>query len=104
MKEMQVRLIEKEDFEDIFNLVERNRERLLKYFPRTSAIVKDLDSAKKFARLKVRQALEREQYYFLIISISQSAIIGMVMVKNIDWTIPKGELAYFVDEDYEGIG
>lgn len=101
---MQIRLIEKEDFEDIFNLVEKNRERLLKYFPRTSAIVKDLDSAKRFAKLKVRQALEREQYYFLIISKSQSAIIGMVMVKNIDWTIPKGELAYFVDEDYEGIG
>jgi ribosomal-protein-serine acetyltransferase len=101
---MLIRLIEKEDFEEIYHLVERNRERLITYFPRTSSVVKDLDAAKRFARQKVRQALEKEQYYFVIVLKNQPAIIGMVMVKNIDWTVPKGELAYFIDENYEGIG
>src|SRR4051812_39207401 len=101
MREIQIRLIEKEDFGEIYDLIERNRERLVMYFPKTSATVKDLEAAKKFARQKMKQALEREQYYFLIALKSQPVIIGMVMVKNIDWTIPKGELAYFIDKNYE---
>jgi RimJ/RimL family protein N-acetyltransferase len=104
MKDIQVRLIDKEDFREVFDLIEKNRQRLITYFPRTSAIVKDLESAKKFAKLKMRQAVEREQYYFVVVSKTMLAIIGMVMVKNIDWSIPKGELAYFIDENYEGIG
>ena len=101
---MLVRLLEKEDFEELYNVIEKNRERLIMYFPKTSAAIKDLEAAKKFAKQKVRQALEREQYNFVIVSKSHSSVIGMVMVKNIDWTIPKGELAYFIDENYEGIG
>jgi ribosomal-protein-serine acetyltransferase len=104
MKEMHVRLMEKEDFTEIYSLIEKNRDRLLMYFPKTSAGIKDLEAAKKFARHKVRQALEREQYYFVVALKSVAEIIGMVMVKNIDWTIPKGELAYFIDHNYEGIG
>lgn len=104
MKDILVRLVEKEDSEEIFDLIEKNRERLLTYFPKTSTVVKDLEAAKKFAKQKMRQALEREQYNFLVILKSQLRVIGMVMVKNIDWTIPKGELAYFIDKEYEGIG
>lgn len=104
MNEMQVRFVEKEDFEELYDLVERNRERLIMYFPKTSASIKDLEAAKKFAKQKVKQALEKEQYSFVIVSKGQPSVIGMVMVKNIDWTIPKGELAYFIDENYEGIG
>jgi ribosomal-protein-serine acetyltransferase len=104
MPEMQVRLIDKEDAEELFTLIERNRERLTMYFPKTSERIKDVDAAKKFAKQKVRQALEREQYNFVISLKSERDLIGMVMVKNIDWTIPKAELAYFVDQNFEGIG
>ncbi|WP_371860456.1 GNAT family N-acetyltransferase [Segetibacter aerophilus] len=34
----------------------------------------------------------------------QHPIIGNVMVKNIDWSVPKGELAYFIDAEQEGKG
>src|SRR3954466_10144564 len=104
MKELQVRLIEKEDFEEIYSLIDRNRDRLITYFPRTSSTIKDLEAAKKFAKQKARQALEREQYNFVMTLTDRPALIGMVMVKNIDWTIPKGELSYFVDVNFQGIG
>src|SRR4051812_22695991 len=104
MKDLLVRLIEREDFEELYSLVERNRERLLMYFPKTSAIIKDIEAAKKFAKQKVRNALDREQFNFVIVVKSHPQLIGMVMVKNVDWTVPKGELAYFIDQDYEGVG
>ncbi|MEJ7676760.1 MAG: arginine N-succinyltransferase [Segetibacter sp.] len=78
---MQVRLVEKEDFEELYNLVERNRERLIIYFPKTSVSIKDLEAAKKFAKQKVKQALEKEQYCFVIAKKSQAELIGMVMIK-----------------------
>ena len=104
MKEIEVKQVEKEDFIEIYNVIERNRERLITYFPKTAGSIKDLDTARKFVNQKVKQALEREQYCFIIILRNKPEIIGMVMIKNIDWTIPKGELAYFIDKDFEGLG
>lgn len=104
MKEIEVRPVEKEDFTEIYNVIERNRERLTTYFPKTSATIKDLDTARRFAKQKVKQASEKEQYCFIISPQTKVEIIGMVMIKNIDWTIPKAELAYFIDENYEGLG
>jgi ribosomal-protein-serine acetyltransferase len=104
MEEIQVRLIEKEDFASLFEVIEKNRSRLLKYFPATSAAISDIEAAKKFVLLKLRQAAKREQLYFVVISKNTSKIIGSVILKNLDWNVPKGELAYFVDADYEGTG
>jgi ribosomal-protein-serine acetyltransferase len=103
MKDILVRLIDKEDHEELFKLIQKNRERLIKYFPKTSAAITDVETARRFVKLKMKQALEKEQYYFVIIN-KQQNIVGMVMLKNIDWTIPKGELAYFIDENFEGMG
>lgn len=104
MIEVQIRPIKKQDFLQLYEVIEKNRQRLLTYFPRTTHAITDIDAAKKFTHLKVRQALNREQFYFVVALESTSQMIGAVILKNIDWTIPKGELAYFIDEDYEGKG
>ena len=104
MKEIQIRAVEIDDFTDVYNVIEKNRERLVMYFPKTSQSVKDIDTSKKFIKQKVRQALQKEQFCFVIVLKSNAQIIGMVMIKNVDWTIPKGELAYFIDKDFEGMG
>lgn len=104
MNEIQIRLIAKEDFTELYNLIERNRERLVTYFPKTSQSIKDLAEARKFAKVKVRQADGKEQFCFVITSIDSDKIIGMILLKNIDWTVPKGELAYFIDAVFEGKG
>jgi len=104
MKDIQIRPVETEDCTSLFNVIEKNRERLITYFPKTSRSIKDLETTKKFIKQKVKQGLQKEQFCFVIALKSNAEIIGMVMIKNIDWTIPKGELAYFIDEDFEGMG
>ncbi len=104
MKDIQIRPVETEDCTSLFNVIEKNRERLITYFPKTSRSIKDLEATKKFIKQKVKQGLQKEQFCFVIALSSKAEIIGMVMIKNIDWTIPKGELAYFIDEDFEGMG
>ena len=104
MKDIQIRPVETEDYPSLFTVIEKNRERLITYFPKTSQSIKDLETTKKFIKQKVRQGLQKEQFCFVIASESNGEIIGMVMIKNIDWTVPKGELAYFIDKDFEGMG
>ncbi|MCW3113087.1 MAG: N-acetyltransferase [Segetibacter sp.] len=104
MTEIQIRPIERDDYIQLFDVIEKNRQRLRMYFPKTSNAIVDVDSAEKFTKLKLKQALNREQFYFVILLKSSEAIIGGVILKNIDWSVPKGELAYFIDVDYEGKG
>lgn len=104
MKEIQIRLVDTEDVTKVYTVIEKNRERLIMYFPKTSRSIKDLETSNKFVRQKIKQASQKEQFCFVVVLKSNSEIIGMVMIKNIDWTIPKGELAYFIDKDFEGMG
>ncbi|MCW3107514.1 MAG: ribosomal-protein-serine N-acetyltransferase [Segetibacter sp.] len=104
MTEIQIRSIEKEDYLQLYDIIEKNRQRLLMYFPKTSNAITDIDTAKKYTQLKLRQALNREQFYFVMVLKTTSQIIGGIILKNIDWSVPKGELAYFIDEDSEGKG
>ncbi len=104
MTEIQIRLIEKEDYLQLYDLIEKNRQRLLTYFPKTSNAITDIETANKFTHLKLRQAFNREQFYFVTEMKNTSQFIGGVILKNIDWSVPKGELAYFIDGEYEGKG
>lgn len=104
MSEIQIRLIEKEDYLQLYNVIEKNRQRLLTYFPKTSNAITSIDTARKFTQLKLQQALNRDQFYFIVALKNTSEIIGGIILKNIDWSVPKGELAYFIDIEFEGKG
>lgn len=34
----------------------------------------------------------------------RNKVIGIVSIKNIEWRVPKCEIAYFIDKDYQGRG
>jgi RimJ/RimL family protein N-acetyltransferase len=104
MQEIKIRPLENEDYKELFEVVERNRSRLMTFFQTTTHTVLDLQTAKKFTEKKVSLAAKKEQYYFLITLPGSSKMIGSIILKNIDWSIPKGEFAYFIDGSYEGKG
>lgn len=49
---------------------------------------------------KVALADKREMFVFVILV--EEKIAGLLIVKNINWRIPKCELAYFIDRTHEG--
>lgn len=104
MTEVQIRLVSVEDYLQLFSLVERNRQRLLKYFWKTCSLVADLASARKFVQQKSRLAAAGKQLLFVVQLAGLKEIIGVVIMKNIDRSVPKCELAYFVDATHEGRG
>ena len=99
---MTIKKIEITDTENFFNLIETNRSHLLTYFPITLTLITDLLSTNKFIEDKIKKSIKKEAYYFVVEM--DSKLIGAVNIKEIDWTIPKCEIAYFIDKDYQSKG
>ncbi len=94
----------KDDAEALFEMVNRNKERLIDYFPISVGSMSDKNSTEEYISEKINQVETREAYTFIIMDKSVSKPIGMLFIKSLDWRIPKAELAYYIDKEYEGKG
>ncbi len=101
---IEIRLITTNDTVPFYELIEKNRERLTRYFPKTLKHIRDIDSTRLFIESKMKEASKKEGYWFLVISQKDRQPVGSMVVKEMDMTVPKAELAYFIDGDHEGKG
>lgn len=87
-----------------FNLLQENRNRLADFFAGTLRKTETLAKTEVYCRQI--ETLRKEMNYlpFIISDSTTDAYIGLVDVKNIDMGIPKAELGYFIDRNYEGRG
>ena len=92
------------DAEAFFEFIDKNRKRIRRFFPVTSTTCTDFEKTKAHILKKISQRENREFYFFKITENNQEEIIGCLILKSIDWRIPKGEMAYFIDKNYEGKG
>ena len=99
-KDVSIRLIEKTDLDNYFNLIENNRDRLIRYFPVTLKQISDKKACADYIDEKTVQAGKNELFVFVVLK--KEKITGVLIVKNIDWRMPKAELAYFIDRENEG--
>jgi|TARA_E500000318_G_scaffold111365_1_gene129706 ribosomal-protein-serine acetyltransferase len=96
-----IRLLEIEDY---FQLVKNNRKRLEDFFAGTISKTSTYKEAKNFVESMVNYSRENSYSPFLIIDSSNQRIIGFVGLYNIDWSIPKSEMVFFIDKKYAGKG
>ena len=89
--------------ESFFKLIENNRERLEDFFAGTVSRTRTLKDTKKYCD-NINQRVNDESYFPYIISNNTGMFIGLIDVKNIDWNVPKAEIGYFIDFNYEGQG
>jgi ribosomal-protein-serine acetyltransferase len=74
------------------------------YFPKIAKAAINLSSTVAYIEERVKQADAKESYCFLIEDTKNKKLAGIISLKSFDWTIPKCEMGYFVDKDYEGKG
>ncbi len=98
-----LRPIQEHDKVQFLTLIDRNRVRLRDYFPVTSREITDLKTCKNYIKQKTAEANKREHYSF-VIEDENKRLQGLFILKNLDWWVPKCELAYFIDKDMEGKG
>jgi RimJ/RimL family protein N-acetyltransferase len=93
-----------EDSLEFYHLIQRNRARLEKYFPVTVRSNETLESTRKYIYERIYLAEKREFISFILLPKGSSSVLGLVFLKNIDWSIPKSEIGFFIDKDQEGKG
>lgn len=89
---------------EFFGLIANNTSHIEKTFPMTLSRCADLEKTTDF--IAQNKAIEKSKsgYYFYIRNLETQDLIGYVLVKNINARISKCELAYFIDQHFEGMG
>lgn len=96
--------ITKDDHQGLFKLVDRERARLQPYFPVTCARCSDPSGTRAYIKDMLAKAKRREFFCFVMRDYEGGEPIGVVFLKEFDWTVPKCETAYFISSIYEGRG
>lgn len=99
-----LRPIESNDAEAFFQLIDTNRKRLEDFFAGTVSRNKTPEETKVFVPDVIQRAANKTYFPFVIIDTTNSTVIGYVDIKSIDWSIPKAEIGYFIDKNYENRG
>lgn len=99
-----VRLLKEDDLQNYFRLIDTNRPRLENFFAGTVAITKTLEDTEAHLKDVVAKVSQKKHYPFVVIDDTTDMIIASIQIKNLDWSIPKGEMGYYIDADYEGKG
>lgn len=85
-------------------LMKSNSERFHRFFPKTLAQNLTFEDAKKFASLKSREHDSKEEFTFILKDNEHDKIVGMIILKELNWAKKQGEFAYCIDSGYEGKG
>lgn len=96
--------IELKDAWNICNLVVANEDRLKRYFPKTLEQNLTPDLSNIFVQKKVKQFNTKEEFLFTIKENESNMLVGLVYIKELDWTKKQGEFAYCIDYNVEGKG
>ena len=92
------------DAVNIFNFAISNAQRLKRYFPVTLKENRTLELSKIFAIRKVKEFQSQEEFLYTLKENGTSRLIGLLYLKSLDWIKKHGELAYCIDQPFEGKG
>lgn len=96
--------IKHEDAWNLCNFVVSNEDRLRRFFPKTLQQNQTPDLAKIFVDKKTRQFNLKEEFLFTIKEKKSHILVGLVYIKELDWTKKQGEFAYCIGYSYESQG
>ena len=87
-----------------YDIIEKNRNRMIDSFPIMLSNTHDEISAEYYIRKRVKEWEEQSAFNFGIWLKDNGEYTGHISIKNIDWVIPRGEIAYIISGEYEGKG
>lgn len=102
MTNINIRLFQQEDSKSLHELVNRNQSLFVRYFPITCDNNKTLSLSETYVNGLIEKARLKTMYAHGIIF--NTELIGAILVRDIDWRIPKCELSYYLDKNFHGKG
>ena len=99
-----IRSIRPTDLNNYYALVENNRECLEDFFAGTVSRTGTFNATKIFLKEMIQRLKEKSYFPFVIEDCATNKLVGFLDLKNIDWSIPKSEIGFYIDKDYSGKG
>lgn len=81
-----------------------NTERFSKFFPLTLSSNATVEKSAEYIEIKEEEIQQKVNFTFAIRETDSQKIIGLIIIKKIDWTKRTGELAYCIGSNFEGKG
>ncbi|WP_339893997.1 GNAT family N-acetyltransferase [uncultured Algibacter sp.] len=88
----------------VCNFSVANEDRLKHYFPKTLEQNLTPDLSNIFVAKMVKQFETKEEFLFTLRENESNKLVGLVYIKEVDWTKKQGEFAYCIDYSVEGKG
>ena len=79
-----------------------NKEEFHRFFPITLVQNETIGASENFILNKSEQIKLRTEFTFALKT--NKTVVGLVILKNLNWELRRGELAYCIDKDYQGRG
>ena len=99
-----VRRFREGDGQAFYELLRDNHPRLVDHFPTLLREVNDADKAECYIRRKLAAWLVQEEFCFGLWENESAELIGKLRLFHIDWSLPRAEVSYFIDQHFGGRG
>ncbi|WP_033959677.1 GNAT family N-acetyltransferase [Psychroserpens jangbogonensis] len=88
----------------ICDFVITNADRLKRYFPKTLEQNLNPTLSQIYVEKRVKEFRNKEMFVFTLKQIETRKLVGLIIIKELDWTIKQGEFAYAIDYNCNGKG
>lgn len=85
-------------------LLASNTDRFIRYLPKTLEANSTFESTQNYIAQKLNQAQNKSEFLFALKDTYGIELIGLIILKNIDWNLKQGEFAYCIGKQYKGKG
>ncbi|TYA74055.1 GNAT family N-acetyltransferase [Seonamhaeicola marinus] len=96
--------VSQKDAWSICDFAVANEDRLQRFFPLTLKQNLTPELSHIFASKKEKEYHNKEEFLFTLKPKDSKRVIGLVYIKELDWTTKQGEFAYAISYDFEGKG
>ncbi|TDE04442.1 N-acetyltransferase [Flavobacterium sandaracinum] len=88
----------------MFQFMFDNKERFKLFFPQTLELNSTLEKTVAYIAIKNKEIEEKSNFTFAIRNKIHNEIVGLIIIKKIDWVSCQGELAYCIGLEEQGRG
>ena len=88
----------------LFTLMTGNSKRFQRFFPNTLGQNLSVEASKNYIELKRKENQSKSEFTWAIKAVENGNIVGLIILKELNWNKKQGELAYCIDKGFEGRG
>lgn len=99
-----INLLNTTDAEQLHQFIIDNSERLKRYFPVTLASNNTVEKSVEYITIKYKEIEDRTNFTYAIRDKNNQQIVGLIILKKIDWDKKQGEFAYCIGSQFERQG